>query len=252
MNRHFLAVLMLALAALPQAAQAQVKVITSGGFATPLAKIVPVFEKATGISVTVTRGASQGAGPNTIAAQLGRGVRADLVIMSREGLNDLMGLGRIVAGSDIDLAKTPIGLAVRAGAAKPDIATDAAFRKTLLAAKSITFPASTTGIYMTKEMFPKLGIAREVLAKSSNLGVAAVAQGRADIAIQPVSELMNQPGTQFAGAIPADLQYISVFSTALVKGSDHAADAKRLMDFLASAKAHDAMRDSGMEPATRH
>src|SRR5712672_2935760 len=98
------------LAIIPQSAVAQVKVITSGGFAAPLREMLPEFEKSTGISVEVTLGKSQGSGPDTIAAQLSRGVVADVVIMSREGLNDLISANRIVSHSDIDLAKTPIGL----------------------------------------------------------------------------------------------------------------------------------------------
>ena len=101
-----------------------------------------------------------------IGAQLRRNVPADLVIMSREGLNDLVTEGLILPKSDVDLASTPLGMAVRAGAPKPDIATLDAFRQTLLGAKSVTFPASTSGIYLTKTVFPRLGIASEMAAKS--------------------------------------------------------------------------------------
>ncbi len=243
-----LAALLLA-ASLPGAASAaELNVLTSGGFATPLGVLLPGFEKATGISVTVARGPSSGPGPNTIAAQLGRGVPADLVIMSREGLNDLMAQGRIVAGSDIDLARTQIGLAVRAGAPRPDIATVAAFRQTLLAAKSVTFTASTVGNYLVTKLFPQLGIADAMAAKTSNTGVPAVARGEAEIVILPASELLHQPGIDFVGTLPAEIQYISVFSAAVVAGTKDAGDAKRLIDFLASPEAATAMRDSGMEP----
>src|ERR1700676_3356620 len=100
----------------------QVKVIMSGGFASAYRSALPEFERTTGIAVTTGSGASQGNGPETIGAQLRRGVPADMVIMSREGLNDLIAGGRIVAGTDVDLAQTPLGVAVRAGAPKPDIA----------------------------------------------------------------------------------------------------------------------------------
>src|ERR1700677_1684890 len=134
------AVALSVLAIFSQSARAQLKVITSGGFVAPLREMLPEFEKSTGISVEVMLGKSQGSGPETIGAQLGRGVAADIVIMSREGLNDLISANRIVAHSDIDLAKTPIGLSVRAGAPKPDISTVEAFKNTLLNAKSITYP----------------------------------------------------------------------------------------------------------------
>jgi molybdate transport system substrate-binding protein len=237
-----------ALAMIPQAAFAQVTVMTSGGFATPLKAALPEFEKATGISVTVVLGKSQGAGPDTISAQLARGVAADVVILSREGLNDLISENRIAAKSDVDLAKTPIGLAVREGAPKPDIGTVQAFKDTLLRARSITYPSSTTGIYMATKLFPKLGIAKEVAAKSSNAGVAAVARGEAEIAIQPVSELLHVPGTEFVGTIPGQIQYISVFSAARTAKANRDDQARLLIAYLASDKAKIAIRDSGMEP----
>jgi molybdate transport system substrate-binding protein len=235
-----------------ESALAQIKVMTSGGFAAPLQEMLPEFEKSSGISVEVILGKSQGTDPATISAQLARGVAADIVILSREGLNDLVSANRIVAHSDIDVAKTPLGLAVRAGSPKPDISTVEAFKNTLLQARSITYPSSTTGIYMATQLFPRLGIAGAVIPKSSNAGVAAVAKGDVEIAIQPVSELLHVPGTDFVATLPREIQYISVFSAARVAGSDKGGDAAKLMTFLGSAKARDAIRHSGMEPLPLH
>src|SRR6266566_294804 len=109
--------------AVPTASFAQLKVIASGGFSAAYREALPEFERTAGVTVTTTSGASQGSGPNTIGAQLRRGVPADVVIMSREGLNELIAEGKIVARSDVDLAQTPLGLSVRAGAPKPDIST---------------------------------------------------------------------------------------------------------------------------------
>jgi molybdate transport system substrate-binding protein len=241
-----------ALATYPEKSFAQAKVITSGGFAAPLREMLPSFEKSSGISVEVILGKSQGSGPDTIGAQLDRGVAADVVILSREGLNDLVSAGKVVAHSDIDLAKTPLGLSVQAGAPKPDISTVEAFKNTLLRAKSITYPSSTTGIYITTKLFPQLGIASEVIPKSSNAGVASVAKGDAEIAIQPVSELLHVPGTDFVGTLPGEVQYISVFSAALVAGSPHAGEARKLIAFLNSARAKSAIQNSGMDTLPRH
>lgn len=251
----FLAVGAVALAVsatIPESALAQVKVMTSGGFAVPLREMLPDFEKSSGISVEVILGKSQGNDPQTISAQLSRGVAADIVILSREGLNDLVSANKIVAHSDIDLARTPLGLAVRAGAPKPDISTVEAFKKTLLQAKSITYPSSTTGIYMATQLFPRLGIAGAVIPKSSNAGIAAVAKGDTEIAIQPVSELLHIPGTDFVGTLPKEVQYISVFSAARVAGRGESGEAQKLMVFLGSAKAREAIRNSGMEPLPSH
>jgi molybdate transport system substrate-binding protein len=241
-----LAFILAAALALPTASFAQVKVIVSGGFSAPFRELLPDMGKAAGITVTTTSGASQGSGPNTIGAQLRRGVLADVVIMSREGLDGLIAEGRIVMKTDVDLAQAPLGMSVRAGAPKPDISTVDAFKQTLLRAKSITFPGSTTGIYMTTKLFPQLGIDS---AKITNTGVAAVASGESEIAIQPVSELLHAPGVDFVGIIPAEIQYMSVFTAALVTGSKEPEAAKRLIAFLASENAKTAIKKSGMEPS---
>ena len=257
MNKHCHTIIRLlllteAVLALPTASFAQVKVITSGGFSAAFQELLPEFEKTTGITVTAARGSSQGNGPNTIGAQLRRGVPADVVIMSREGLDELIGEGRIVAGTDVDLAQTPLGIAVRAGTQKPDISSVDAFKQTLLRAKSITFPGSTTGIYMTTKLFPQLKIANEISGKITNIGVAAVASGESEIAIQPVSELLHVPLVEFVGPIPAEIQYVSVFTAAVVAGSKEPEASKRLIAFLASEIARTAIKKSGMElPRTR-
>src|SRR5262249_45520799 len=127
-------------------AMAQVKVIISGGFSTAYRQVLPEFEKSTGIKVTTGSGASQGKGPLTIASQLERGELFDVVIMSREGLEDLIHAGRILPGSDVDLATAAIGVAVRAGAPKPEVGTVEGLKRALMGAKTIAVPQSTSGI----------------------------------------------------------------------------------------------------------
>jgi molybdate transport system substrate-binding protein len=244
-------VVITAVLAVPCLSLAQVKVMTSGGFSAAYQEILPEFERVTGIKVTTSSGASQGRGPDTIGAQLRRGVPVDVVILSREGLSELIADGRIVAGTNIDLAETPIGIAVRAGAPKPDIGTVEAFKRALLQAKSIAIPTSTTGIYLTAKLFPRLGIVNAVVVKSTTRGaasVAMVAAGDADLSIQPVSEILHMPGVDFAGTIPTEIQYISVFSTAVVAGSKQLEASKRLIAFMASENARTAIKKSGMEP----
>ena len=142
----------------PAALPAQVTVLMSGGFSAAYQELLPQFEKSTGITVSTAQGASQGDGPTTIGAQLRRGVLADMVIMSREGLAELLAEGRIVIGSDVDLASVPLGVGVRAGTLRPDISTVDAFKQTLLRAKSIGVQ-STSGMYLRNRVFPQLGIA---------------------------------------------------------------------------------------------
>ena len=108
--------------------------------------------------MTTGSGASQGDGPQTIGAQLARGEKADVVILSREGLDGLIAANRIAAGTDADLATVGIGIAVRKGAAKPDLGAVDAVKQALLNARVVAVPASTSGIWLVKELFPKLGI----------------------------------------------------------------------------------------------
>ena len=238
-----------AVLAWPTASFAQLKIIISGGFSAAYREVLPEFERTSGIKVTTTSGGSFGNDPNTIGAQLRRGVSADVVILSREGLSQLIAEGRIVAGTDTDLAQSPLGVAVRAGAPKPDVSTVEALKQTLLRAKSVTFTSSTSGVYLTTTLFPRLGIADQMAAKSTTAGVAAVVRGDAEIAVQPVSELLPVPGVDFVGAIPAEVQKINVYAAAVVTGSKEVDASKRLIAFLASDSAIAAIKKSGMEPS---
>src|SRR6516162_7907208 len=124
----------------PFAASAQLNVLISGGFSGAYEQLLPEFERTSGIKVTTGSGASQGTGPQTIAAQLARGVPANVVILSREGLSELIAARRIVAGTDVDLARVALGVAVRAGTPKPDVSTVEAFKQVLLKAKTVAIP----------------------------------------------------------------------------------------------------------------
>jgi molybdate transport system substrate-binding protein len=238
-----------AVLAVPRASFAQVHVIISGGFSAAYREVLPEFERTTGIKVTTTTGGSIGNGPNTIGAQLRRGVAADVVILSREGLSELMSEGRIVAGSDTDLAQSPLGVAVRAGAPKPDLSTVDSLKQTLVRAKSVTFTSSTSGVYLMTILFPRLGIADEMAKKTTTAGVAAVVRGEAEMAIQPVSELLPVAGVDFVGTIPAEVQKVNVYAAAVVAGSKETDASKKLIAFLASDAATAAMKKSGMEPS---
>src|SRR5438034_6760047 len=127
----------------PVAAAAQLKVIISGGFTGAYEQLLPEFERTSGIKVATGSGSSQGTGPQTIGAQLARGVPADVVILSREGLNELIAANRIAAGTDVDLARVPLGVAVRSGSPKPDVSTVEAFKQVLLKAQTVAVPGST-------------------------------------------------------------------------------------------------------------
>jgi molybdate transport system substrate-binding protein len=230
---------------------AQLKVIISGGFSASYRELLPEFERSTGISVTTLSGASQGKGPETIAAQLGRGVAADVAILSREGLGELIAAGWVMAGTDVDLARAALGAAVRSGTSRPDLRTVEAFRQALLSARVVAVPASTSGIYLIDELFPRLGIADRLNTRITPRGsqsAALVADGEADIAVQPVSELVGVPGLDFLGPLPAEVQLIQTFSAAIIAVSKEVEAARELIAFLASARAAAAIRNNGMDP----
>src|SRR4051794_943963 len=168
----------------PHAAMAQLKVLMSGGFSAAYEQLLPEFERTSGIKVTTGSGASQGDGPQTIGAQLARGEKADVVILSREGLDGLIAANRITAGSDVDLATVGIGVAVKAGSAKPDLGSAEAIKQALVKAKLVAVPASTSGIWLTRELFPRLGIADKMNVKVTPRGAGAtamVAAGESDL-----------------------------------------------------------------------
>jgi molybdate transport system substrate-binding protein len=140
---------------------------------------------------------------------------------------------------------------VRTGARKPDIGTVAAFKQALLNARVVAVPASTSGIYLTDELFPRLGIADKLnirIMPRGSQSAALVAAGEADIAVQPISELVREPGLDCLGPIPAELQLVQTFSAAIVVGSKEAEASRRLIAFLASERAAAAIRDNGMQP----
>jgi len=235
----------------PLAASAQLKVLISGGFSRPYEQLLPEFERTTGIKVTTGSGSSQGTGPQTIGAQLARGVAADVVILSREGLTDLIAAHRIAAGTDVDLARTPLGVAVRAGAPKPDVSTVEAFKQVALKARVVAVGSSTSGIFLAKDVLPRLGIADRVNVKTTPRGAGAtamVAAGEADIAVLPVSEIVHAPGVELAGVLAEEIQLNQIFAAAIVAGSKEGDAAKRLIAFLASERASGPIRSSGMEP----
>ena len=176
---------------------------------------------------------------------------ADVVILSREGLNELIAANRIADGTDVDLARTPLGVAVRARTPKPDVSTVETFKQVLLKAKAIAIPGSTGGIWLTNYLFPRLGIAEKINVKVTPRGTdatAMVAAGDVDLAVLPISEILHAAGVDCAGTIPPKIQFVQMFSAAVVAGSNEIESSKRLIEFLASARASEAIRNSGMEP----
>ena len=226
-------------------------VMTSGAFAAAYLELAPGFERATK-NTLVTAATSMGTGEQAIRARVARGEAVDVVIVDADALDDMVRNGLIVASSRVALARSGIGIAVRAGARKPDISSVDALKRALLAATSVAYSASVSGDYLVKEVFPRLGIADQMKAKGRRIERervgAVVARGEAEIGFQQLSELLPIQGIEVVGPLPSDVQRITTFSAGIAVRAQHPETAKALIDFLASRAASDVVARSGMEP----
>ncbi|HEX5110177.1 MAG TPA: tripartite tricarboxylate transporter substrate-binding protein [Vicinamibacterales bacterium] len=232
---------------------ADVVVMTSGGFTAPLLEVIPEFERASGHKVITVFGASTGGAPDSIPVRLARGEAADLVILTAESLDALTGEGRLVPGTRTDLVRSRIGMAVRAGAPRPDISTVDALVRTLRQARSVAYSASASGTYLSTELFPRLGLSAQMKEKgrrivSERVG-AVVARGDAEIGFQQISELLPIQGIDYVGPLPDEVQRVSTFSVALASGATHQEAARSLIAFLTSSAVLPAIRKFGLDPA---
>ena len=184
--------------------------------------------------------------------RLQKGETADVLILTQDGLAGLAATGSVVAESCIDLARSLVGLAVRAGVARPDIATEEALRATLLGARSVAYSRlGASGIFFA-QLIAGMGIASEVNARASIVPQGFTAErllsGEADLAVQQISELKQVAGTDIVGPIPLHLQDPAVFSAGRLSASTRPEQSDRLPKFLASKEVAPALRDSGLEP----
>jgi molybdate transport system substrate-binding protein len=234
------------------AAAAEVRVMISGGLTAAYNVLVPEFERLTGNKVLTAYGPSMGTTVNAIPIRLERGEPVDVLIMVGYALSDLVKQGKVIADSRVDLTKSLIGIAVKSGAPKPDISSAEALKRTLLAAKSIAYSDSASGVYVSTEMFQRLGIAEEMKGKARQIPAepvaGVVARGDAEIGFQQISELRPVPGVDIVGPLPSELQTITVFSAGIATISKEPDAGKALIKFLASPAASAAIVKSGMEP----
>jgi molybdate transport system substrate-binding protein len=248
------AVMLLAGLTAGAAGAAEIKVVSAGAMRAALEELAPAFEKASGNKLKIEY-ATAGKVEEKVAAD----EEIDVAILTKPRADKLVGKAKLVGGTSTTLARVPIALAVKKGAAKPDIGSVEAFKKALLGAKSIAYndPASgaTSGIHMA-QVLDKLGIAAELKSKihlgaqTAGKGVGdLVAHGDAEIGILPVSELMGVGGIDVAGPLPAELQSPDlVFIAASPMISERPLPAKALIDFLSTPAAKAVYKAKGMEP----
>ena len=183
--------------------------------------------------------------------RLRSGERADIAILTREGLDQLAGEGRVVADSCVDLARSYVGIAVKAGAVHPDIATEAALRTALLGARSVAYSRIGASGILFAQLIERLGIAFEINATAqiipSGFTAERLVSGEADLAVQQISELKQVADIEVVGPIPLALQTPAVFSAGRMAASDQIAAADRVLRFLASREVAPVLRESGLE-----
>jgi molybdate transport system substrate-binding protein len=231
---------------------AEIRVMISGGLTAAFNTLVPEYERQTGNKVLVAYGPSMGTTVNAIPVRLERGEPADVLIMVGYALGDLITKGKVIADSRVDLVKSPIGVAVKAGAARPDLSSAETLRRALLAARSVAYSDSASGVYVSTEMFKKLGIEDEMKAKAKMIPATPVgeivAKGEAEIGFQQISELKPVAGIDIVGPVPDDLQKITIFSAGIATVAKEPEAGKTLIRFLGSAAAHDTIVGSGLDP----
>ena len=231
----------------------EIHVVTSGGFTAAYLELVPQYESATHNKLNTEFGPSMGTTHNAIPVRLARGEAIDVVILAAPALEELIEQGKVRADSRVDLVQSKIGMAVKAGAPHPDISSVDALKRTLLAAKSIAYSDSASGVYLSTELFPKLGIADQIKAKSRKIEAdpvgGVVATGQFEIGFQQIAELRPVKGIDIVGELPPGAQKVTIFAAGIPTTATHPQAAKALIQWLASPVAYDAIRKSGLEPA---
>ena len=177
----------------------------------------------------------------------------DVVVLASDAIDKLLAAGKLVAGSKVDVVHSGVAIAVRAGAARPDVSSEDALRQAVLAAPSIGYSTGPSGVALLK-LFERWGIADEVGARAVQAppGVpvgALVASGEVALGFQQLSELMHLEGIDLLGAMPEPVQINTIFSAGVCAASAQAGAARGLLQFLASAGTADTKRRNGMDAA---
>ena len=236
-----------------QAARASaddIVVMTSGAFTAAYLELSEQFSRATGHRF-ITAATTMGVGRESIPNRLEAGEPADLVIVAAADLESLVGQGRIVRGSRMDLAKSSIALAVRTGAAVPDISSVDALKTALLNATSVAYSASVSGDYLVSNLFPRLGIAEQMKTKGRRIERervgAVIARGEAEMGFQQVSELRPVPGIHIVGLLPPEVQLVTVFAAGVAAHSTRPEAARAFLAFVATPTAQAIIVKTGLE-----
>lgn len=231
---------------------AEIQVITSGAFAEALKTLVPEYEKQSPNKVIISYGSSMGAAPDSIPSRLARNEKFDVLILASPALDGFIKSGAVQPGTRVDLVASVMGAVVKAGAPRPDISTMAGLKSALLNAKSVAYSASASGVYLSTELFPKMGISEQMDKTArkiySERVASVVARGEADLGFQQVSELLPIPGVEFIGELPPEAQKTVLFSAGITSNVSNLNASRDLIAFLASPKAAPTIQKAGLKP----
>ena len=226
---------------------AEIKVLSSTSMSTVMPEVIPQFERASGNKVSVSYNSS-----NMILDRLKKGEAADIVILTGPVIDELTKQGKVVPGSRVDIASTGLGVAIRAGAPKPDISSTDAFKRTLLNAESVAYTATgASGVYFAG-LIERLGITELMKTKSrvisSGLVGNIVAKGEAELGVQMISEIMAVPEVDLVGPLPRELQSISLVSAGILADAKQPEAARALIKFLSTSTLAPIFKAKGLEP----
>jgi molybdate transport system substrate-binding protein len=243
---------LVALAGASPSRAAEIRILTAGAFKQVVVALVPGFEKQTGHKVIVDNGTA-----GELQKRIEGGEAFDVAVIPPALVDALAAKGHIASGSRVNLASVGVGVVVKEGAAKPDISTVDAFKKTLLAAKTVAYidPKSggTTGIYFEK-LIDQLGIGEAVRAKAKlkNGGYVAdlIVSGEAELGVHQISEIVPVKGAVLVGPLPKDIQTTTTYAAGLSVAAKDKDAAQALIKMFASPVAVDLLKSKGMDPAS--
>jgi molybdate transport system substrate-binding protein len=223
------------------------KILSSNSIRAVMGELVPQFERSSGMNVSVSYDPAK-----VMLARIEKGETGDLAITGSGAIDELVKQGKILAGSRRLLARCRVGVAVRAGAPKPDIGTVEALKRALVAAKSVAYTQEGASGMHFSGLIERMGIAREVQAKAvrqpGGLIGELVAAGKAEVAIQQVPELLAVPGIELVGPLPDAIQLVTITCAGIFAGAKQAKAAQSFIDFLSTSAAMRAMQSRGLEP----
>jgi molybdate transport system substrate-binding protein len=229
---------------------AEIKLLCAVALHPAVDVLISDFEKSSGNKVTIAYGNA-----GAIAERFLKGEAADLLINAAPLMDQLRAQGKVLAGDRIIIAKVGVSAFVRKGAAKPDMSSTDAFKRSMLAAKSIIYPdpagGGASGIYMAS-LLERLGLGGEMkpktkLSPSASVLYASVANGDVEIGFNQISEVLAQPSVEFAGPLPSEIQNYTQFSPGIVSGTNQADAARALVTFLTSPAAQTVLKAKGFE-----